>query len=65
MKQKTFTLMRYDADEGKVFDYKERRFHVDQDGNEIEEHLNAKTIFIGRNDDIENYVEVAAPVEEV
>lgn len=65
LKQKTFTLMRYDADEGKVFDYKERRFHVDQDGNEIEEHLNAKTIFIGRNDDIENYVEVAAPVEEV
>lgn len=65
LKQKTFTLMRYDADEGKVFDHKEPRFHEDEDGNKIENHLYVKTIFVGNNDSIDNYIEVAAPVEEV
>ena len=53
-----FQLVRYDADEGKVFDWKEERFTVDEDGNEVQEHLFVKTLFIGGNDNIENYVEV-------
>lgn len=63
MKSTNFYLMRYDADEGKVFDWAEPRYDIelDEQGNEVEvqTHLNAKTIFIGVNDSIENYVEVA------
>ena len=33
-------------------------------GNQIEQHLYAKTLFIGANDNIFNYVEVYKPVEE-
>lgn len=58
MQAKQFNLIRYDADEGKVFDWKEARF-VD----EVQEHLYVKTLFIGANDNIENYVEVEAPTE--
>ena len=59
-----FNLTRYDADEGKVFDWVEPRFLEDEDGNKIQEHLYVKTLFIGINDNIENYVEVEKPVEE-
>ena len=59
MKSEVFNLMRYDADEGKVFDWKEPRIIEDADGNKTEEHLLVKTLFIGFNDAIENYVEVA------
>lgn len=66
MKATDFKLVRYDADEGYVFDWKEPRFNtvVDEEGNEvqIQEHLNAKTLFIGINDSIENYIEVAKEV---
>ena len=65
MKSTNFNLVRYDADEGKVFDWYESRFAVDKDGNEYQEHLYAKTLFIGANDDIRNYIEVEAPTEEV
>lgn len=65
MKQQTFNLIRYDADENKVFDWKESHFIEDGEGNQIQEHLYAKTLFIGGNDSIENYVEVDAPTEEV
>lgn len=65
MKSTNFNLIRYDADEGKVFDWAESRFTLDEDGNEIQEHLYAKTLFIGANDDIKNYIEVEAPQEEV
>lgn len=58
MKTTDFRLVRYDADEGKVFDWKEARYIKDQDGNEIQEHLYAKTLFIGSNDTIDNYIEV-------
>lgn len=58
MKSTSFNLMRYDADEGKVFDWKEARFVEDEDGNQIQEHLYAKTLFIGSNDSIVNYIEV-------
>ena len=58
MKTTNFNLIRYDADQGKVFDWKEARFITDQDGNEVQEHLYAKTLFIGSNDTIDNYIEV-------
>ena len=58
MKTTNFSLMRYDADEGMVFDWKEARFIKDEEGNEVQEHLYAKTLFIGGNDSIDNYIEV-------
>ena len=58
MKSTNFTLVRYDADEGFVFDWKEPRFIENEAGEQIQEHLYAKTLFIGVNDSIDNYVEV-------
>jgi hypothetical protein len=58
MKAKSFSLVRYDADEGKVFDWKEPHINIDEEGNQVEEHLNVATLFIGANDSITNYVEV-------
>lgn len=57
MKAQTFNIVRYDADTGKVFDWKEPRF-TEVDGKEVQEHLYAKTLFIGGNDNIDNYIEV-------
>ena len=68
MKSQEYTVQRYDADEGKVFDWKEPRFIEEgeegEEGNKIQEHLYVKTLFIGGNDNIENYVEIEKPVEE-
>ena len=64
MKAQNFNLVRYDADEGKVFDWKEPRFYEDEEGNQIQEHLYVKTLFIGGTDSIDNYIEVEVPVEE-
>ena len=61
MKSTNFSLVRYDADDGMVFDWKEARFTEDEEGNEIQEHLYAKTLFIGANDTIDNYIEVVIP----
>lgn len=60
MQSKAFSLTRYDADEGKVFDWANLAEHQteDENGEVIQEHLYAKTLFIGGNDTIENYVEV-------
>lgn len=60
MKTTKFDLIRYDADDGKVFDWKDLDAHIveDEEGNKIQEHLYAKTLFIGGNDSIDNYVEV-------
>lgn len=58
MKSTNFNLVRYDADEGKVFDWAEPRFSKDEEGNEYQEHLYAKTLFIGATDSIDNYIEV-------
>lgn len=55
-----YSLTRYDSDEGKVFDWKEPRFTEDENGNQVQEHLNAKTLFLGHTDSITNYVEVDA-----
>ena len=58
MKSTNFNIIRYDADEGKVFDWTESRYIEDENGNQVQEHLYAKTLFIGGNDSIENYIEV-------
>lgn len=58
MKSTNFTLVRYDADEGFVFDWKEPRYVENEAGEQIQEHLYAKTLFLGINDSIDNYVEV-------
>ena len=68
MKSTNFNIIRYDADEGKVFDWAEPRINeiVGEDGKPDweQEHLYAKTIFIGGNDSIDNYIEVDAPQED-
>lgn len=64
MRTQNFNLVRYDADEGKVFDWAEPRFVEDAEGNQIQEHLYATTLFIGETDSILNYVEVDAPSKE-
>ena len=67
MKAKSFELVRYDADDGKVFDWVEPHYQevlIDENKPELgtkqgeQEHLYAKTIFIGSNDTIDNYIEV-------
>lgn len=62
MKAQNFNIIRYDADEGYVFDWKEPRYREALDEKEnviqVQEHLYAKTLFIGGNDNIDNYVEV-------
>ena len=71
MKHTNFNLTRYDADEGMVFDWKEPRYTdvIGEDGKptgeQTQEHLYAKTLFIGGNDTIENYIEVEMSVNEV
>ena len=71
MKAQNFELVRYDADEGKVFDWKELSAHKSIIENpetgekkETQEHLCARTLFIGSHDSIDNYVEVDAPEQE-
>ena len=64
-----FNLTRYDADEGKVFDWAEPHYvyvpvdetRPDGEMKQIQEHLYATTLFIGSNDSIDNYVEVYKP----
>jgi hypothetical protein len=68
MKTTNFKLTRYDADEGYVFDWAEPRFNdeYDENGNVVatrQEHLYVKTLFIGGNDTIDNYIEVQEVVE--
>lgn len=70
MKSTNFNLIRYDADFLRVFDWKEPRYRdiLDENGNVIgqeQEHLYAKTLFIGPTDSIENYIEIVyLPLEE-
>ena len=72
MKAKNFSLVRYDADDGKVFDWAEARYQevfIDENNPELgtkqgeQEHLYAKTLFIGGNDTIDNYIEVEEVAE--
>ena len=66
MKSTNFALVRYDADEGMVFDWIEPRFveELDENGKPIQtqEHLYVKTLFIGGKDSIDNYIGVSAAV---
>ena len=61
MKTTNFSLVRYDADDGYVFDWLEPRYQEDEDGNQVQEHLYVKTLFIGEHDSIYNYIEVREP----
>lgn len=64
MKVQNFNLTRYDADDGFVFDWAEERWIENEHGDAIQEHLFVKTLFIGDNDNILNYIEVEEPIEE-
>ena len=69
MKSSTFALERYDADEGKVFDWKEPRYiEVAVLGSTevelVQEHLYARTLFLSAPDTIDNYIEIDAPVNQ-
>lgn len=55
-----YSLTRYDADEGKLFDWKEHHYNEDENGDQVQDHLNVKTLFLGHTDSITNYVEVDA-----
>lgn len=55
-----YSLTRYDADEGKLFDWKEPHYNEDENGDQVQDHLNVKTLFLGHTDSITNYVEVDA-----
>ena len=59
MKSTNFNIVRYDADENMCFDWKEPHY-IEVDGEQVQEHLYAKTLFIGGNDSIDNYIEVEA-----
>ena len=64
MISKQFVLTRYDSSPGFVFDWAEPRYQdvIDEDGKptgeQVQEHLYVKTLFIGGNDTIDNYIEV-------
>ena len=72
MKSTNFALVRYDADDEKVFDWKEPRYHEEPvnhdnpDGEKVtvQDHLYAVTLFIGGTDSIDNYIEVDKPTTE-
>lgn len=67
MKQTNYNLQRYDADDGKVFDWKNIEEHkheeIDDEGKTVivYDHLYVKTLFIGELDSIDNYIEVDEP----
>ena len=69
MKQTNYNLQRYDADDGKVFDWKNIEEHkheeIDDEGKTVivYDHLYVKTLFIGELDSIDNYVEVDEPLK--
>ena len=69
MKQTNYNLQRYDADDGKVFDWKNIEEHkheeIDDEGKTVivYDNLYVKTLFIGELDSIDNYVEVDEPLK--
>ena len=70
MKQSNFNLIKMEADEGKVFDWADLSQHMHEEETEsgivvtVQDHLYAKTLFLGVGDSPENYVEVSKPQEE-
>ena len=71
MKQTNYNLQRYDADDGKVFDWKNIEEHKHEEINDegktviVYDHLYVKTLFIGELDSIDNYIEVDEVVKDV
>lgn len=63
MQTNVVLLKKYEADEGKVFDWKEPHFETNENGEEVQIHLYAKKLFMGANDSIEAYIEVEMPKE--
>ena len=63
MIKRNLVLIRYDADIGCVFDWKEPHYSEDENGNRVQDHLYAKTLFIGSHDTIDNYIEIEEVVE--
>ena len=63
MKGTEITVRKFEADEGYVFDWKEPRYIEDENGNEIQEHLYSRILFLSLNDTIDNYIEVVKPEE--
>ena len=67
MKQTNYNLQRYDADDGKVFDWKNIEEHKHEEIDDesktviVYDHLYVKTLFIGELDSIDNYIEVDEP----
>lgn len=67
MKQTNYNLQRYDADDGKVFDWKNIEEHKHEEIDDesktviVYDHLYVKTLFIGEMDSIDNYIEVDEP----
>lgn len=64
-------LKKFTAGEGKVFDWRDPRYVPARDekgmeipGEQVQDHLYAKTIYMAGNDKIENYVEVDDPKKE-
>lgn len=64
MKAQSFSLIKYEAEDNKVFDWKEPRYIENENGEQEQEHLYVKTLFIGGNDNINNYIEVDEPATE-
>lgn len=64
MKTSEYKLVKYEPDEGKVFDWKEPREIKDEEGKVTGyNHLYASILFLGKYDSIDNYIEVDAPHE--
>lgn len=72
MKKEIMILRKFSAEDGMVFDWAMPRYHQEPKDSdnpngemiEVRDHLYAKKLFLGENDDIENYIEVEAPKEE-
>lgn len=68
MTHTTFNVERYEAFEGYVFDWKEPRYHEEEDEHgqkiQVQDHLYAKVIWLSVNDSIDNYIEVPEPNED-
>lgn len=65
MRESIVEIRKYEASEGKVFDWADLEAHKHQDekGEWVQEHLYAKILYLSVNDSIDNYVEVDEPVE--
>lgn len=65
MKSTKMNLIKYEAENGKVFDWLEPHYIEDENGKVIREHLYAKVLYIGDYDSITNYIEVSyLPLED-